>query len=96
MPGRGGYSFEPRQLSRLLKLSLLRGKVGIPTAEEYRQALGAILKPGHSLWEMLKAHYEAPGKKMSSTQLADAAGYKDFTATNSQYGKLGRELCEYL
>ena len=83
-------------VEQIIETEFASRKNGIPTAEEYQQALGAILKPEHSLWEMLKAHYEAPGKKMSSAQLADAAGYKDFTATNSQYGKLGRELCEHL
>jgi hypothetical protein len=71
-------------------------KSGIPTADEYRQALDKALKPNSRLWEMLKAHYKAPGSKMSSAQLAEAAGYKDFSATNSQYGKLGRDICEDL
>ena len=50
-------------VEQIIETEFASRKNGIPTAEEYQQALGAILKPGHSLWEMLKAHYEAPGKR---------------------------------
>ena len=37
---------------------------GIPTAMEFADALTAI-KPSDAHWDMLKAHYNAPGKKLT-------------------------------
>ena len=41
---------------------------------------------------MLRAHYEAPGRKITATQLAQAAGFANFSAANLQYGLLGAML----
>lgn len=68
---------------------------GIPTADEFTEALNHLNLPsGH--WDMLKAHYRAPQRKLTSLQLAEAAGYKHFSAANSQYGTLGRKIAEFL
>ena len=58
---------------------------GIPTAKEFAEALTAI-KPSDAHWDMLKAHYNAPGKKLTSTQLATVAGYEHLSVANIQYG----------
>lgn len=68
---------------------------GIPTAEEFAEALTAI-KPSNTQWSMLKAHYNAPGKKLTSTQLATVAGYQHLSVANIQYGVLGHKLSDYL
>ena len=68
---------------------------GIPTADEFTKALNHLNLPsGH--WNMLKAHYRAPQRKLTSFQLEEAAGYKHFSAANSQYGTLGRKIAEFL
>lgn len=68
---------------------------GIPTASEYAEALTAI-KPTQAQWDMLKAHYKAPGRKLTSSQLADAASYVHLYGANTQYGALGHKLSDYL
>ena len=68
---------------------------GIPTAKEFAEALTAI-KPSDAHWDMLKAHYNAPGKKLTSTQLATVAGYEHLSVANMQYGVLGHKLSDYL
>ena len=70
-------------------------KNGIPTAEEFAESLSRI-RPSDAQWEMLFAHYKAPNRQLSATQLSEAAGYGSFTAANSQYGALGRKLSEDL
>ena len=68
---------------------------GIPTAMEFADALTAI-KPSDAHWVMLKAHYNAPGKKLTSAQLAKVAGYEHLSVANMQYGVLGHKLSDYL
>ena len=43
---------------------------------------------------MLKAHFDAPNRSITYTQLAEAAGYQDYEVANRQYGQLGRDLGE--
>ena len=45
---------------------------------------------------MLKAHYRAPGRKITATALAHAAGYSTYSAANVQYGKFAHRLCDSL
>lgn len=45
---------------------------------------------------MLLAHYAAPGRLMSATELARAAGYNVFGGANIHYGILGRRVGECL
>jgi hypothetical protein len=73
-----------------------KGRVnGIPTAEEFAEALSQV-SPTDSQWMMLKAHYRAPDRKLSSKQLSEAAGFTDLGVANMQYGSLGRKLADWL
>lgn len=61
------------------------------SAREYEGALRTIsITDKQKL--MLKAHFEAPNRSISYTQLAEAAGYEDHRAANSQYGQLAKEI----
>ena len=68
---------------------------GIPTAHEFAKAFSS-LKLSDGQWAMLKAHYNAKERKLTSSQLAEAANYEHFYAANTQYGTLGRDVCDYL
>lgn len=63
------------------------------SADKYENALNEI-SINEKQKQMLKAHYEAPNRSITYTQLAAAAGYDDYAVANSQYGKLGRVLGE--
>ncbi len=67
----------------------------IPTPQEFAEALSSI-KISDAQWEMLKAHYHAPNRKLTSSQLAEAAGFQHFYAANTQYGTLGGLIARYL
>lgn len=73
-----------------------RGRDGSPSALEYAEAFDRIgrLPKGHEA--MLDAHLKAPDHLITATQLADAAGYANWSAANLQYGKLARRLAEEL
>lgn len=61
------------------------------TASEYQNALNTIsITDKQKL--MLKAHFEAPNRSITYTQLARAAGYEDHAVANRQYGQLGKDL----
>jgi hypothetical protein len=69
----------------------------IPSAIRYQQAFRAIrseLSDGQ--WAMLCAQYLAPSHTITATELANAAGYKNFRGANLQYGKMGTLLREAL
>ncbi|SAL07827.1 hypothetical protein AWB81_08327 [Caballeronia arationis] len=69
------------------------GDVG---AQAYARALQAILpKLSAGQIQMLQAHYRAPDRVMSASELAQAAGYANFSAANLQYGNLGKALHEH-
>jgi len=73
-----------------------RGKAS-PKAQEYIDAFRANLGDIHEgQLKMLQAHYKAPNRMLTATQLADAAGYKKFNSANLQYGLLGEMLNEEL
>ncbi|HKR38385.1 MAG TPA: hypothetical protein VJU59_01700 [Paraburkholderia sp.] len=63
--------------------------------QAFVQALAAIL-PGltESQRRMLQAHYHAPDRTITATQLADAAGYASYSGVNLQYGFVGKALLE--
>lgn len=68
-----------------------------PKVEAYVAAFRHILprlSEGHRA--MLKAHFHAPGRIITATQLARAAGYHGHGAANLQYGFVGRYLFEAL
>lgn len=63
------------------------------SSEAYEKALQKIsITDKQKL--MLKAHYEAPNRSITYTQLAQAAGYDNHAVANRQYGQLGRDLGE--
>jgi hypothetical protein len=43
---------------------------------------------------MLKAHYHAEGQEITATELANAAGYSNYSSANLHYGLIGRLLYE--
>ena len=65
----------------------------IPASSRYVVALEKIatrLTPKRL--RMIRAHYCAPDRTLTATQLAKAAGYKNYRAVNLQYGLLGKKL----
>lgn len=71
-------------------------KNGIPSSKEYAEALNAVVSSKSKYWDILKAHFRAPQRMMTSAELADAAGYSHFSAANSHYGRLGHEVADFL
>ena len=68
-----------------------------PTADDYRKAFLAIqsrLPDGYIA--MLRAHYLAPGRVLTTRQLAHAAAYRDWQSANLHYGTLGKMVGEEL
>lgn len=68
-----------------------------PLPAEYVDAMRRVLpslSAGHLA--MLKAHYRATDRSLTSTQLAKAAGYASYGAANLQYGLVARNLWEEL
>ena len=64
-----------------------------PKAKEYIAAFKAIMGVIHvGQFAMLKAHYNAPDRSMTATQLAHAANYAGYESANLQYGMLGDKL----
>ncbi len=61
-----------------------------PDVVQMARALGSIwpqLNDGQRA--MLRAHYHAPKRQVTATQLAHAAGYRVYSAANLWYGKAG-------
>jgi hypothetical protein len=68
-----------------------------PTADKYAQAFQSIndkLNAKHRAF--LKAHYQAPQKKSTASELAQAAGYQDYRGYNMQSAKVGQLLAQHL
>ena len=78
--------------------NLVRQRESEPvTCPEYVAAFKIILNrlsDGHRA--MLKAHFNAPGRTLTATQLAQAAGYENYSAANLQYGFVGKWLYDEL
>ena len=76
---------------------IVAARLSPPSSTEYVEAVKKILgglSDGHIA--MLRAHYMAPNRSMTATQLAEAAGYKAYGAANLQYGLVGKALFEEL
>ncbi len=67
-----------------------------PSAEQYLAAFGKLSSVTDSQIQMLRLHYNAPGRTITATQLSHAAGYSHYSIANSQYGRLGRLVGEQL
>lgn len=68
-----------------------------PDGEEYVNAFRNVvneLTGGHCA--MLKAHYHAENQTLTTSQLAEAAGYSSYSAVNLQYGMVANALNEEL
>jgi hypothetical protein len=70
----------------------------IATIEQYKKALLALRDRGlpTTHFEMLRAQCRAPNETITSTQLAEAAGYENYNAANLQYGTLAFNLAGLL
>ena len=70
----------------------------IATSEQFRKALLALrdkhLPDAHL--EMLRAQGQSPSGTITSTKLAEAAGYENYNAANLQYGTLAFNLAGFL
>ena len=70
----------------------------IATVEQYKRALLSLrdkrLPDTHLT--MLKAQAKADGGMITSTKLAEVAGYKNYNAANLQYGTLGFNLGAFI
>jgi hypothetical protein len=67
------------------------------TVDDYRRALEAIkpqLTDGHLA--MLKAHFRAPHRTITASQLAAAAGYEGYQGANLQYAYVAQKIAEFL
>lgn len=59
------------------------------TANDYIKAFQQqMISPYHL--RMLQAHYHAPNKMLTATQMSKIMGYQNFNAANLHYGKLGK------
>lgn len=73
----------------------MRGPSGFPCVEEIRAALPHV--PMNKAREaMLAAHLNAPDHILTATELAQAAGYGDYTVANLQYGLLAYDFAQEL
>jgi len=90
----------PTNHTKLFRFMTKRNKVGvitmsIPTADQYEAALTTV-KMSDKQRQMLGAHYRAHNRTITATQLAKAAGEKEYKTANLMYGTLGRRLGETL
>ncbi|MEX3686462.1 hypothetical protein AB3X91_07610 [Paraburkholderia sp. BR14263] len=59
----------------------------------YTRALEAVLPElSTGQLKMLQAHYRAPDRIITATELAKAAGYSNYSGANLQYGNLGKAV----
>ena len=77
------------------QITLQKRVNGVPTTEEFVEAINFV-KPTDAQWAMLKAHYHAPERKLTSLQLAKAGNYDHFYTGNTQYGTLGGSIARHL
>jgi len=62
------------------------------TAAEFETAMRAIRKPGGNIPKFLRAHYDAPGRTLTTIQLKEAAGYRHHGVINLHYGTLAKRI----
>jgi hypothetical protein len=66
-----------------------------PKVEAFLDAFQRVMKSiNDGQYAMLKAHFRAPGHRLSPTELAKAAGYSGVGGVNLWYGFLGQWLFE--
>lgn len=71
--------------------------MNLPSLEKYVETLSIILADApQSYRQMLDFHFHARDYEATATELAQVAGYKNYSAANLHYGKLARRVCEAL
>ena len=86
-----------RRIDEVLEDLVRRRELEPVTSPEYVAAFKNIQdRLGDGQRAMLKAHYNAPDRTMTATELATAAGYESYAAANLQYGFVGKWLHEEL
>ena len=70
-------------------------KDGVPSTEEFVKALSSI-DVNDKQWTMLKAHFHSPKRKMTSSELAKEAPFKNFKGANGSYGRLAKKIADFL
>lgn len=65
------------------------------TTDDYVAAMRQIPMAPHQM-RMLQAHYHAPNRTLTATQMCKILGYPKHHAANLHYGKLGRLVGEHL
>jgi hypothetical protein len=75
-----------------------RASAPIATVEQFKKALLSLRDKGltDTHLTMLKAQAKAEGAKITSTKLAEVAGYQSYNAANLQYGTLGFNLGAFI
>ncbi len=70
----------------------------IATVEQFKRALLSLRDKGlpETHLTMLKAQAKAEGGMITSTKLAEVAGYENYNAANLQYGTLGFNLGAFI
>ncbi len=63
--------------------------------EQYKKALKEMGLADDQI-ALLKAHYNAPDRRITMSGLASAVGYKSYHAANLKYGHLGKAICKHL
>ncbi len=64
--------------------------------DAYVRALRALEPLNTTHRNLLVAHYRAPERTTTFTQLAQVVGLNGYRAVNMQYGALGKKVCEQL
>jgi hypothetical protein len=64
----------------------------MPTTEQFVKAMRAMKRPGGRQPDFLQAHFDAPGRALTMTRLAKAAGYKSYDGANLRYGILATQI----
>ena len=71
----------------------------IATVEQFKAALLAVQDNGKIFskgLELVRAHYRAPNRTISSFRLAKELGYPSFAPANLFYGKFARRVADAL
>lgn len=70
----------------------------IANTEQFKNALLTLRDKGfpEGHFAMLKAQCAAPGGSITSTKLAESAGYENYNAANLQYGTLASNVAALL
>lgn len=78
---------------RMLRRIEQRRAPHIGTADDYLEAFQSVKLAEHDRL-MLCAHLRSPNLSMTATELSRAAGYRDYAAANSIYGRLAKKIGE--